>query len=238
MLKKTGIVLFYVGLWQLVSFLVANPLMVPSVMSVLSRLVLFLLQPLFWTSLMTTLLRVLMGTMISFALAFALAFASYRLRWIEAFLQPILMLTKTLPNITYILLVLVWFSRETSVAMVSFLVVFPVIYGQLYGGLLAIEQDHLDVLKIYPESLKTTLLNVWLPLIEIHIIEALVLALSLGFKVGVMAEILGQVQPGLGYLFYTAKTNFEIADLFALSLAMLAVVTLFEKGLRLWMRKD
>jgi NitT/TauT family transport system permease protein len=56
-------------------------------------------------------------------------------------------------------------------------------------------------------------------------------ALSLGFKVGVMAEILGQVQPGLGYLMHIARINFETADVFAYTAIMIIIVVIIEKGM-------
>ena len=46
-----------------------------------------------------------------------------------------------------------------------------------------------------------------------------------------MAEILGQVQPGLGYLMHLARMNFETVDLFAYTAIMIMVVVLIEKGI-------
>ena len=40
-------------------------------------------------------------------------------------------------------------------------------------------------------------------------------SLSLGLKVGVMAEILGQVQPGIGHQLSRGRVNLEMADICA-----------------------
>ena len=52
-----------------------------------------------------------------------------------------------------------------------------------------------------------------------------------------MAEILGQVQPGLGYLMHIARMNFETTDLFAYTAIMILVVVIIEKGIDLFLIK-
>lgn len=238
MVKKSLVILLYLALWELISILIHNALIFPRLESILYEVIRYAGHKSFWYALFSTFIRVLIGTGLAGSLALLLSLGSYKWQWVDHLLKPFLIITKTLPNVTYILIVLIWFSRELSVAIVSFLVVFPVMYGQLYGGLCAIHPDYLDVLKIYPEKRWEMLIKAWIPLIKPHLLEAIVLGISLGFKVGVMAEILGQVQPGLGYLFYSAKMNFEIASIFALSLWMILCVVVIEKGIRLWIRLD
>ena len=231
MKRKVLIWLFYFILWQMIAMIVNQSIILPSFLDVLNRLVYILSDVSFYNHLFITLFRVILGTLSAFVLSFIFAILSYDFKLINQALKPLVLVSKTIPNITYILLVLIWFSREMSVFFVTLLILFPVLYTQISTGLLGINPEHLEVLKLYPETYFHRLTKVIIPLIRISLFEGLKGALSLGFKVGVMAEILGQVQPGLGYLMHIARMNFETVDLFAYTAIMIMVVVLIEKSM-------
>lgn len=231
MKRKVLIWLFYFILWQMIAMIVNQSVILPSFLDVLNRLVYILSDISFYNHLFITLFRVILGTLSAFVLSFIFAILSYDFKLINQALKPLVLVSKTIPNITYILLVLIWFSREMSVFFVTLLILFPVLYTQISTGLLGINPEHLEVLKLYPETYFHRLTKVIIPLIRISLFEGLKGALSLGFKVGVMAEILGQVQPGLGYLMHIARMNFETVDLFAYTAIMIMVVVLIEKSM-------
>ncbi len=231
MKRKVLIWLFYFILWQMIAMIVNQSVILPSFLDVLNRLVYILSDVSFYNHLFITLFRVILGTLSAFVLSFIFAILSYDFKLINQALKPLVLVSKTIPNITYILLVLIWFSREMSVFFVTLLILFPVLYTQISTGLLGINPEHLEVLKLYPETYFHRLTKVIIPLIRISLFEGLKGALSLGFKVGVMAEILGQVQPGLGYLMHIARMNFETVDLFAYTAIMIMVVVLIEKSM-------
>lgn len=233
MKRKVLIWLFYFILWQMIAMIVNQSVILPSFLDVLNRLVYILSDVSFYNHLFITLFRVILGTLSAFVLSFIFAILSYDFKLINQGLKPLVLVSKTIPNITYILLVLIWFSREMSVFFVTLLILFPVLYTQISTGLLGINPEHLEVLKLYPETYFHRLTKVIIPLIRISLFEGLKGALSLGFKVGVMAEILGQVQPGLGYLMHIARMNFETVDLFAYTAIMIMVVVLIEKSMDL-----
>lgn len=231
MRRKVLIWILYFILWQGIAMFVNQSIILPSFLDVFNRLVTILSDSPFYVHLFYTLLRVVLGTVVAFVLSFIFAILSYDFDFVDNALKPIVLISKTIPNITYILLVLIWFSREMSVFFVTLLILFPVLYTQISSALLGINPEHLEVLKLYPETYFYRLFKVILPLIKISLIEGIKGALSLGFKVGVMAEILGQVQPGLGYLMHLARMNFETVDLFAYTAIMIMVVVLIEKGI-------
>lgn len=231
MRRKVIIWSFYFILWQGIAMMVNQSIILPSFFDVLSRLILILSNSSFYNHLFITLFRVVLGTLSAFILSFIFAIVSYDFKWVEQALKPLVLVSKTIPNITYILLVLIWFSREMSVFFVTLLILFPVLYTQISTGLFGINPEHLELLKLYPETYFHRLTKVIIPLIKIPLFEGLKGALSLGFKVGVMAEILGQVQPGLGYLMHIARMNFETVDLFAYTAIMILVVVIIEKSM-------
>ncbi len=225
--------LVYLGIWELVAWLWNRPVLLPSFTSVIRTFLSQIMDISIYPHLSATLVRVGVGVSASFILALCLALLAYEFKRLQPWLNPLLIISRSVPNITFILLILIWFSREISVMIIVILIVFPVFYAQLMGGLLSIHKELLDVLVMYPESLKARLTQVYLPSVQTAMVEGLKSALSLGFKVAVMAEILGQVQPGLGYLMHLARTQFEMRELFAYTLWMIAIIagieTLIEK---------
>lgn len=229
MRRKILIWSLYFALWQGIAMVVNQAVILPSFTDVFVRLIQHLSQSTLYINLFYTLFRVIIGTFIAFVLSLSFALLSYDFKWIKQALNPLILISKTIPNITYILLVLIWFSRELSVLFVTILILFPVLYNQISISLMEINPELLELLKLYPETYYYRLIKVILPLIKISLFEGIKGALSLGFKVGVMAEILGQVQPGLGYLMHIARMNFETVDLFAYTAIMIIVVILIEK---------
>jgi len=231
MRQKILIWSLYFIVWQGVAMLVNQAVILPSFSDVLIRLIQHLSSSVLYINLFYTLFRVMLGTMIAFMFSLLFAILSYDFKWIKQALSPLILISKTIPNITYILLVLIWFSRELSVLFVTILILFPVLYNQISISLMEINPELLELLKLYPETYYYRLIKVILPLIKVSLYEGLKGAMSLGFKVGVMAEILGQVQPGLGYLMHIARMNFETIDLFAYTSIMIIVVIVIEKTL-------
>ncbi len=229
MRRKILIWSLYFALWQIIAMVVNQAVILPSFSDVFMRLIKHLSQSILYINLFYTLSRVILGTLIAFVFSLSFAIFSYDFKWIKQALNPLILISKTIPNITYILLVLIWFSRELSVLFVTILILFPVLYNQISISLVEINPELLELLKLYPETYYYRLIKVILPLIKVSLYEGIKGALSLGFKVGVMAEILGQVQPGLGYLMHIARMNFETVDLFAYTAIMIIVVILIEK---------
>ena len=112
-------------------------------------------------------------------------------------------------------MVLVWLGSEGSVTVIVFLILFPVLYSQIVSGMMSINPELLDVSRMYPETFLNRLTKVILPMLWPSLMEGIKTALSLGFKVGVMAEILGQVQTGIGQQLYLGRINLDMVAIFA-----------------------
>lgn len=237
MLKKSLVWFLYAIGYECVALSVHKFIILPDLTLIFSYFIKEAMDLNFYIAFLTSILRVIIGSGSALGMALLSALLAHRYDWVKQLINPFLVLVKTLPNITYILIILIWLSREASVSVIALLIVFPASYAQMISGLDHLSVDQKEVLEVYPESGLEVLKKVYIPNLLPFMFEALILSLSLGFKVGIMAEILGQVQPGLGYLMYNAKANFDIAELFALSIWMILWVVFVEKGVRLWKMK-
>jgi NitT/TauT family transport system permease protein len=239
--KKTQSIviwLLYICAWQLGAMLIHRSILLPSFFEVLNVMIQQATQTSLYLGIFSSLLRVIVGLLFALGLAMALALLTSEYPKSKVYFKPLLFITKTIPNITYILLILVWFSREISVSIITLFILFPVLYSHISVALEGIYPRFKDVWALYPESFIHKLIKVLLPLSKDHLVEAITTALSLGFKVGIMAELLGQVSPGLGYLLYTAKLNVDTVALFAYTAWLIISVLIVEKGLKKILKKE
>lgn len=228
-MKKAGIWLFYALIWEVAALVVHRAIILPSFTSVITLMVSQFLTPVLYVSLGISLLRVLIGTLIALTLALITSLMVESYPHLKPWFRPLILVSKTIPNITYILIILIWFSREMTVSIITLLILYPVLYSHLSTAIETILPEYNDLRQLFPESYFHRLFKVILPLIKPHLIESIQTAISLGFKVGVMAELLGQVQPGLGYQLYLAKLDLNTTALFAYTGWMILTVVLSEK---------
>jgi len=228
-MKKVGIWLFYALVWEMAALMVHRAIILPSFSSVITLMFSQLFSPVLFVSLGISLIRVLIGTMIALTLALITSLLVEAYPVLKPWFRPLVLVSKTIPNITYILIILIWFSREMTVSIITLLILFPVLYSHLSTAIETILPEYNDLRQLFPENYFHRLIKVILPLIKPHLIESIQTAISLGFKVGVMAELLGQVQPGLGYQLYLAKLDLNTTALFAYTGWMILTVVLSEK---------
>jgi NitT/TauT family transport system permease protein len=222
-------------IWQIAATLISNDVLLPKVTDVLARMAMQISDPGLYSSLGATMLRVLLGFMVAFILALLTGILSSSNRVFREYFHPVVVLTNTIPNITYMFMALIWLGAEGSVAVIVFFILYPVLYQAVYGGMLGINPELLDVAKLYPETFFNRLFKVTLPLLGPALYEGARGALSLGLKVGVMAEILGQVQTGIGHQLYLGRVQLDMAAIFAwtawMILLSLLIDVLFRKGI-------
>lgn len=233
-MKKAIVWLTYALIWELGALVVNKAIILPSFSDVALVMLNQAVGSSLWIGLGATLWRVVTGAVIALSCALVLSVSAERFAAIKPWLNPLIVITKTIPNITYILLVLIWFSREMTVTIITLLILFPVLYSHLSTAIDTVMPTYLDLSKLYPERFGHRVRHVILPLIAPHILEGVKTAVALGFKVGVMAELLGQVQPGLGYLMHLARQDVDTPALFAYTGWMILIVVVIEKGIGHW----
>lgn len=228
--KRIGITaILLLLLWQGMAMKLQNDILLPYPIRVFEIMVTQIMNPSFYEVLLHTLFRTLSGFCIALLLALMMSLFAYFYQVIEDVFYPLLLLTRSIPNISYILIVLFWFSSETSVIIISFLIVFPTMYATLIQGLRAMSQTMQDVLKVYPAPRLYAIKNIYLPHLTPYLFASMSAGISLSFKVGIMAEILGQVRVGIGRQLHISRLQLDMASVFAWSIWIIAFLYILEK---------
>ena len=232
-MKKTYLfsIITILTVWTGLSLYVDNILILPSIFDVTICLFEILKDPNTYISVAYTLFRLTLGISVSFFLALFLAILSYRYEKIKEFIYPFVLILKTIPTVSIIVLALIWFGREGTINIIVSLIVFPILYSNMLFGFKHIDQAILDELRLLPGSYFDKLRMAYLPLIKHQILESLKTTVSLGFKVSIMAELLSQIRTGIGREIYFSKINILTDHIFAWTVIIIFVTWVLDKSL-------
>lgn len=173
----------------------------------------------FWKALAHTLLRTLAAFALSFALALIFACLAALAKPFAAFMRPVAALFRSLPTMAVLLLILIWLTPRTAPVAVAFLVLFPMIYSQLYEGITGVDGDLLQMAEVYDFSARDKLKYIYLPHIMPPTLENVGVNLSFGLKLIISAEVMASTYTAIGGMMSEAQAYINLPRLAALTLA-------------------
>ncbi len=227
-------IIFWLIVWQLAAMALhaAYPhgaLLLPSPVSSLARLWTLASTAVFWRAIGTSSMHILGGFLLSCALAVVLAAFSARFSRVKELLAPLVMLVKTVPVASFIILALVWLSSKTLPLFIAALMVFPPVYLNVLEGVRCTDASLLEMARVFRVPFSRTLRGIYLPQVLPYFRSAVSTALGLCWKAGTAAEVIALSGGSIGEKLYHAKIYFETADLFAWTAAIVLISALFER---------
>lgn len=226
MIKKVLSVCSIVGLWFLVSLIVNNSIILPNPIDVFKRMLVMLQEIDFYQAIFATILRVILSMIISLIIGVILGLMAGLNKTIHELITPIISFLQTIPQIAYILILLVWFENTVSLVLIVALMIIPVFYNNVYNGMISISQDYQDIISLYHQPLIHNILKVYIPLIKGYLVSAIDTTLPLSIKIGVMAEIFVSTSYGIGYQLYYARIQIDMISIFAWTLWMVVIINI------------
>ena len=138
-----------------------------------------------------------------------LAFLSYRWRILGILLEPIVKVVRATPVASIVILILVWVRSRNLSVVISFMMVFPVVYQNVLKGLCDTDRNLIELVP-YLES-------------------AISISLGLAWKSGIAAEVIGLPDGSIGERVYEAKIYLSMPDLFASTVTVIILAFVFER---------
>lgn len=238
MKHKIHLTIYLLLIWQLLAVAIHNDIIIPYPVVTLQRMFEMLKTISFYQTLFITLSHVIIVVGISVFVSFGLAYLAYRVKVIDEYVSPLLSILQAIPNISFIILVLLWASSLQTVYIVLFLVVFPLLYNHFVAGFQNIESDLKDVIRLYQPPFFDKMIHVYLPLIMPNFLSGIKSSLSLGVKVAVMAEILAGLPYGVGRAINFARIQFDMIGVFAWTLWLVVMILFIDFLLNKLIRKE
>ena len=222
----------WLGVWQLAALAAGRELLLPGPLAVGERLLVLAGTADFWLSVGSTLGRVFLGLLWGALAGAALAFATHFSPWADRLISPAVRVVRATPVVSFILLVYLWVARSAIPWVIAGLMVLPVVWGALGAGLDSLDKQLLEFARAYRFTRFKTLRLVCLPALRPQFSAGLLTAFGLAWKSGVAAEVICPPTRAIGSRIQQAKLGLETADLFAWTLAIVALSLALEKLLR------
>ncbi len=226
----------FIIIWWIIAE-IKHSFLLPTPIDVFSKMIEQCLDPTFYHIVFTSFARCMSGLLLALFLGTSLAMIAGLSSIFETLLTPFMSIIKSIPNISYILIILVWFSNEMSSIIIILFILIPIFYTNILESFRQMNSDLKDTLKIYHVPLLKRLYQIYIPASMPYFLSALSTSLGLAFKVGIMSEILGGVHTGIGKQLKFGQINLDMIAIFAWTGWIVLILAFLEFILRYWRKK-
>ena len=222
-------VVFWLAVWQIASMVLHSDLFLVSPIRVLFRLGQLALEGAFWASIASSLLRIGGGFLSAMALGVLFGALSVRYSRVRELLAPLMLAIKSVPVASFIILALLLFSARYLAILISFLIVLPVIYSNVFTGVREMDRDLLEMAQVFRIPAWRKIRYLYIPHVLPYFRSACAVAVGLSWKAGVAAEVIGMPEGSIGEQLQQAKIYLNTPDLLAWTVVIVLVSLGFEK---------
>ncbi len=227
---------FWLGVWWLCAAVVGKELLLPSPAAAFHALWQLAGTGGFWRSVLMSLGRISLGFLLGAGLGTLLGIVTAASRWGDLLLSPALRAVRTVPVVSFILLLYFWLPTGRVPAAVSALMALPVAWRSARQGIASADPQLLELAEAYKLGTWRTVTHVYFPAALPALAAGWETALGLAWKSGVAAEVLCQPKWALGTGLQVSKAYLDAPGLFAWTGTMVVLSILTEWALRLALR--
>jgi len=219
---------FWLTVWQIMSQVIGSELLLPSPVTVFLRIITLASTFEFWYIISASFVRVLAAIVISIVLGVILAVFTSRYVLVDALISPIMNVIKATPVASFIMLALLWINRDVLPVFISVLIVVPVVWANVCGGIKNVDKSLLSVTYAYKFSFFRRLKRLYIPSVYPYFWSACRSSLGLAWKSAIAAEVLAVPVFAIGKMIYSSKMYLETVDLFAWSTVVILLSVIIE----------
>lgn len=219
----------WLAVWELVSQMIGRQVLLASPWQTAKTWLGLLFQPEFWRTLFSSLLRILIGFSGAMIIGVLLAVLASMSEWIKTLLHPLMILIKSTPVASFIIIVLLWFGSSWLASIISFLMVLPVIYTNVLHGIESTDRKLLEMARVFRLSTNKRIRAIYLIQVMPFLLSALSVSSGLAWKSGVAAEVIGLPNQSVGEKLYHAKLFLNSAELIAWTITIIIISFIFER---------
>ncbi len=215
--------------WQLLSWQMAQPQLIPSFPDLIRALFRLVYSPGFLVSIGTTCLRACVGLLLSLAAASITAFLLNRSEAIRFLFMPWLSLLRSVPVISFILLALIFLNPEMIPLLIAFLTMYPLLTENLLKGLMNRRDSWKMLARQFHLNAWNCLFQINYPQLKPYLFSGLASAVGFGWRAIIMGEVLSQCVDGIGKRMKEAQVFIDVPELIAWTLVAIVLSWLTDK---------
>lgn len=213
--------------WQSIAWFVDSSDF-PSLLIVMESFIYHFFQGDMLVNLSVTLSRVLISFIIAMVLGVIIGILMGISKRLNQLTDTLLIIILNIPALVTILLCYIWFGLVESAAITAVVInKIPTVVVMIREGARVVDDDLLNVAKVYKLSLSKTFFKVFLPQLYPYIMASARAGLSLIWKIVLVVELLGR-SDGVGFALNTLFQFFDIAGILAYTFAFISIVLVIE----------
>ena len=220
--------LFWLGAWQLVSMYVGRELLVASPKRVFAILLTEIRTSLFWRTIATSIMRITAGFLLAVILAVPVAVLTSKFELPRLLLSPIISIVRATPVASFILFLLIWCKNTHVPSIITFLMVFPIVWTAVSKGISTMDIKLEEVGRVFRLNRWHMLKDIYAPQVAPFFMQSVITSLGLAWKSGIAAEVLCTPNYSIGKMIYNARVYLETPQLFAWTLTVIVISMLLE----------
>ena len=228
-IHKITAVLLALLFWQIVAMILNRSFLLSSPVEVVKALFELGGKNVFWMGLGKSIFKILLGFLAGGGVGIFLAGLSYRFKLFEIYISPYIMVIRSVPVASFVIIILIWLGSEALSVLVCFFMVMPIFYANTLEGLKSVDVKMLQMAKIYELGQKAKFIYIYLPGLESFLISSSVASMGIAFKSGIAAEVIGRPKNTLGFFLFDAKIYLETSKVFAITLIVILCSAIFER---------
>lgn len=234
--RKYFIWLFWIAVWQAANLMIHNNIIFVGPIDMAAALAQLAGDGAFWATIFNSFVRICAGFLGAFVLSILLGSLAYVFPLVKELLEPLMLLIRSVPVASFVILALIWIGSRNLAVFTSFLVVVPIVYISTLSGLEHTDKKLLEMAHVFHMPLLKRIHYIYIPALLPYLISGCKTALGMSLKSGVAAEVIGIPNGSIGEQLYYSKLYLDTAGLFAWTFVIIVVSALFER-IFLWLLK-
>lgn len=222
-----GLGIFFI-IWYIIARIINLELILPSPAESFKRLFILFEKSFFWQAVLSTLTRSIISFCISLVLGTILSILSYIFKPIKKIIAPIVVLLRSVPTMSIILISLIWFKNAVAPIVISTIITFPILYSGFMSSLDEIDRKVVEMSDFYHVPFIQKLLKLFLPYVAPSSLNAIQSGLSFNIKLIIAAEVLASTTQSMGRYMQVSKVYLDTAELLGWTIMAILISYLLE----------
>ncbi len=226
--RRVLVILFWLAVWEIAYLLIDRDIYFPSPVSVVMTFFRLLTEKNTWIIVGLSTYRTLFAIIASAVLGVVFGMACGLNRTMYDFVNPLMVVLKSTPVVSVIILSIIWF-RSTDVPIFSgFLMCFPIVFTGTVAGVRGTDPKLVEMCSFYKVGHWDMLKKLYFPAAKSHINASVISEIGICWKAVAAAEVLSMPRLSIGANLYFAKTSLDPALLFAWTVIIILLSFVFE----------
>ncbi len=176
-----------------------------------------------------TLSRIFMGFFVALAIGVGLGILMGTKPFWGKFFGTWVMVGLSFPDIMWPIIAIIWFGLGEMVALLAItMVVFPSVAVHIYEGTKDADKSLVDMARVFRINKLSIIRRVYIPMLMPHIMSSMRYALSISWKIVIIAELFG-LSNGVGFMINFWYRKFQVGQILAWVIIFVVIMVLLDK---------